>query len=232
MGDCDYLKWRHDLFEGNWYTRDVFLDGRWLDPDESLAVAKRSPSGFAWGYGGSGPAQLALGILLRVTGRETAVAHYQAFKRDVIARLPDANFCLPLEVVRAWLTSHVGADTRWHVRRCTQTDSPTRRRDLGIAKLESEFAMHAHLLIGATFEQDARQPNLVYVEQKDVSRTAYWCPLGGGEVRRDGPYGLRCVMRSPEGFEWVIVKDESELLAVVEGWHRRDWFWRATSERP
>ena len=73
----------------------------------SLAVARHSPSGSGWRDGGSGPAQLALAILLRATDRATAVAHYQAFKWDVIAKLPQADFSLRLAKVRDWLASRV-----------------------------------------------------------------------------------------------------------------------------
>ena len=46
-------------------------------------------SGYAWGYEGSGPAQLALAILLDFTGdEELAVKSHQAFKREIIARIP------------------------------------------------------------------------------------------------------------------------------------------------
>ena len=37
-----------------------------LDLERSLRVASHSPSGFEWGYAGSGPHQLALAILLDV----------------------------------------------------------------------------------------------------------------------------------------------------------------------
>ncbi len=48
-----------------------------------------SPSGFEWGYGGSGPADLALNILLEATGeRDFAAEHHQAFKRAFVAPLP------------------------------------------------------------------------------------------------------------------------------------------------
>jgi len=38
-----------------------------LTPERSLELADHSPSGFEWGYGGSGPAQLALALLLDYT---------------------------------------------------------------------------------------------------------------------------------------------------------------------
>ena len=40
------------------YAVDVTVDGRALDPRFDLW--NHSPTGFEWGYGGSGPAQLAL----------------------------------------------------------------------------------------------------------------------------------------------------------------------------
>jgi hypothetical protein len=71
----------------------VMCDGERLSPRASLAVRNHSPDGFNWGYGGSGPAQLALGLMLDFLddephAREIAQHHYQQFKWDVIARLP------------------------------------------------------------------------------------------------------------------------------------------------
>ena len=56
-----------------------------------LDLVNHSPTGFAWGYGGSGPAQLALAILVDAfgPGHETdALDLYQLFKWERIARLP------------------------------------------------------------------------------------------------------------------------------------------------
>lgn len=59
-----------------------------LTPDRSLALENHSPSGFEWGYGGSGPAQLALALLLDYTGsEEVALAHYTEFKNRVVSQL-------------------------------------------------------------------------------------------------------------------------------------------------
>ena len=43
---------------------------RQLHPERSQAVKNHSPDGFNWGYGGSGPGQLTLAILLEVTNNE------------------------------------------------------------------------------------------------------------------------------------------------------------------
>jgi hypothetical protein len=64
----------------------VTADGRPLSPVPSLRVANHSPDGFNWGYGGSGPSQLALALLLDHTGsEEVALNHYQAFKAAHVA---------------------------------------------------------------------------------------------------------------------------------------------------
>jgi hypothetical protein len=53
-----------------------------------LDLWKHSPAGFAWGYGGSGPAQLALAILADHLGDDkAAVDLHQRFKFKVIAAL-------------------------------------------------------------------------------------------------------------------------------------------------
>jgi hypothetical protein len=64
----------------------VWMDGRKLPP--RLDLWNHSPTGFEWGYGGSGPAQLALAILADCLGDdERAVQLHQKFKWAVISKL-------------------------------------------------------------------------------------------------------------------------------------------------
>ena len=57
----------------------VLVDGRPLDP--RLDLCNHSPTGFEWGYGGSGPAQLALAILARHLKDDAAALNlHQEFK--------------------------------------------------------------------------------------------------------------------------------------------------------
>lgn len=75
-----------------------------LDPGYRHGV-NHSPCGFAWGYGGSGPAQLAFAILADHAGPEIARRHYQRFKWRVIARLDgDAPFRLSAAALAPYLT--------------------------------------------------------------------------------------------------------------------------------
>ena len=62
--------------------------GERLTPERSLELANHSPTGFEWGYGGSGPAQLALALLLDYTNdEEVALAHYTEFKNEAVSQL-------------------------------------------------------------------------------------------------------------------------------------------------
>ena len=66
---------------------DVTVDGRPLDPRFDLW--NHSPTGFEWGYGGSGPAQLALAVLAdHLADDQEALNFYQSFKFAVVAGLP------------------------------------------------------------------------------------------------------------------------------------------------
>ncbi|UPV76908.1 DUF6166 domain-containing protein (plasmid) [Halorussus limi] len=59
-----------------------------VTPQSSLELANHSPLGFNWGYCGSGPAQLALALLLDYTGDEdVALAHYTTFTSTVVSQL-------------------------------------------------------------------------------------------------------------------------------------------------
>ncbi len=82
MTDKDVIR---GFITGHYATRRVWIDGKPLSPRESLKVCNHSPTGFNWGYGGSGPAQLALAILLKFTDKQTAVCLHQSFKSEFIA---------------------------------------------------------------------------------------------------------------------------------------------------
>ena len=83
--------------KGDWKTRRVWINGKELLPGRSQEIANHSPDGFNWGYGGSGPAQLALTILLRFLPKDKAIFRYQQFKWDVIARLPQSDFEIDMD---------------------------------------------------------------------------------------------------------------------------------------
>jgi hypothetical protein len=65
-----------------------------------LDLRNHSPTGFEWGYGGSGPAQLALAILADCIGDKEALEVYQQFKREVVCGLPHAFWQLREKEVR------------------------------------------------------------------------------------------------------------------------------------
>lgn len=83
--------------KGDFKTREVVLNHRELLPDESQELINHSPDGFAWGYGGSGPSQLALAVCMEVYKGESGIPKYQEFKRDHIEPLPQSDFDVIIE---------------------------------------------------------------------------------------------------------------------------------------
>jgi hypothetical protein len=68
-----------------------------------------SPGGFAWGYPGSGPSELARMLLRDVLGQRVTGTVYQAFKISFTARFPsDQPWSLSEAEIRAWV-----ADAPW-----------------------------------------------------------------------------------------------------------------------
>ena len=64
---------------------------------------KHSPTGFSWGYHGSGPAELARCILWDHLHAEPAPAVYQDFKSDVVARFETDEWRVSTAEVEGWL---------------------------------------------------------------------------------------------------------------------------------
>jgi len=88
----------------------VFVNGQPLDL--RLDLANHSPTGFNWGYQGSGPSQTALAILAHEKGDEFALQWYQTFKREVIAALPmDREHEIRSAAIRHWFDkAHAGQE--------------------------------------------------------------------------------------------------------------------------
>jgi hypothetical protein len=64
----------------------VTVDDQTLPLSPSLKLMNHSPTGFSWGYGGSGPAQLALAILYDYfADQHKALRLYQSFKWKSVA---------------------------------------------------------------------------------------------------------------------------------------------------
>lgn len=99
-------------FAGYWDDGEVWVceDGKrvaLLDPH--LEVMNKSPTGFGWGYGGSGPAQLAFALLAAVIGVKAAQspAMFQRFKAAVIQNLDQrSGWTLTEKQIRDWVAAH------------------------------------------------------------------------------------------------------------------------------
>ena len=93
------------VIKGDPRTRIVTINGRPLPPRPSLELISHSPDGFNWGYSGSGPAQLALAILYKLTGdAQWSIDNHQQFKNDVIAGLT-GSFTMQIQTIQQWIDS-------------------------------------------------------------------------------------------------------------------------------
>lgn len=79
----------------NGCTVVVSEDGGCRALDPRFDLKNHSPTGFEWGYAGSGPAQLALALAADVLRDDAAaLGVYQRLKFRVVGRLPEAGWTL------------------------------------------------------------------------------------------------------------------------------------------
>jgi hypothetical protein len=103
-----------------------------LDPKLRKRGELKSPNGWEWGYGGSGPSELARHLLAHATGQPRYLNRpdlYQKFKAAVVARFDRESWTLDAQRIRAWVrqveaANPAGADTAW-----ATAESPLPRRD-------------------------------------------------------------------------------------------------------
>ena len=89
---------------GDYKTRKVWIGEQELLPGPSQRIVNHSPDGFGWGYGGSGPSQLALAIVFYYCkNKSKAIKIYQDFKWDIIAELPQTDFEISETSIRQWI---------------------------------------------------------------------------------------------------------------------------------
>lgn len=109
----------------------VVADGGERFPlDPRLDIRCHSPSGYEWGYGGSGPAQLALALLCHALASvNLAEGCYQEFKREVIAGLPHQSWTLNQQVICEWWMHRIQVGrhdvTQMRCRDCYEGGNPS-----------------------------------------------------------------------------------------------------------
>jgi hypothetical protein len=81
---------------------DLYVDGKQISPSGSQKVINHSPDGFSIGYGGSGPAQTALAILLLFTDSRTAQNLHQLFKWEFVAAWKEPDIEVGIDI-KGWI---------------------------------------------------------------------------------------------------------------------------------
>lgn len=97
----------------------VFVDDVELPLEPSLKLISRSPTGFAWGYMGSGPAQLALAILYDYTkDADLSKRYHQQFKKDFVAGwTQEGAWTLTSDDIDNWIGDNIIKKQAWQLQK-------------------------------------------------------------------------------------------------------------------
>jgi len=93
----------------SYHETQVFVreNGQERPLDPRLDLVPHSPSGFNWGYRGSGPSQLALAILVDCIGEETGKKLYHDFAQEKIANIKEPDWWMDENEIYEWLGTKV-----------------------------------------------------------------------------------------------------------------------------
>jgi len=134
-------------------------------------IERHSPDGFEWGYGGSGPADLALSVLTDAVGKEAADQYYMKFKNEVIAHLPILRFDFSELFVIDWVKREKKKEENNYSRTVSQEKPKVTREEID--------ALFNKLVSQVFLDLPSHAPGLKY-EVKDIIED--WLKSKGFEV--------------------------------------------------
>ena len=79
------------------------INGRAIVEGVEHNIMQHSPDGFEWGFGGSGPAELALNILSQYLSLDDAQKYHQNFKWQFITPIPEAGGVIKRDEIISWI---------------------------------------------------------------------------------------------------------------------------------
>lgn len=93
------------VYAGTRQDGDVIVTVDGAELPMRLDLVDHSPAGFAWGYAGSGPSQLALAILAyELRDDALALALYMPFKDSVVSGFDGDAWVLRSEAIQTWVS--------------------------------------------------------------------------------------------------------------------------------
>jgi hypothetical protein len=112
------------VFTGNIILKRLPGGGTEVNIPQKLVY--HSPCGFEWGYEGSGPADLALNILVQFTDEKTAFELHQDFKNEFVAYIPREGGVISRDKIINWIEEK------------TKPEEPENQA-VSIAKVETKY---------------------------------------------------------------------------------------------
>ena len=148
----------------------VSNEGREMAPlPLRLDIVNHSPTGFAWGYSGSGAAQLAVAILADwMSCDHAALALHQRFKVPAISGLPEKHWSLTDDdLVRIFET--ICKDRPWLDRLAVLEDGPT-------VQIVDRYAEHPgeFVTVVAIVPHDSEANDVVVVSVQDGNQLSLY----------------------------------------------------------
>jgi hypothetical protein len=200
------------VIRGEWSTHRVWMDDRELLPERSVRVRTHSPTGFSWGHGGNGPAQLALALLLELTTEEMALQWYQEVTWHIIARLAQDDFVIDSQQIVDFIVNKVKAEF------VSEARSPGSRPEL--EERETRLATQATVVeVNYRYTREDLKAIFDLVYEEDVERRG----------RYDGRSGAINVYTDPWDHETMTL--ESTLMGTFCAvWGQGNQIWQIEVE--
>lgn len=89
------------VVEGNWETRQVWIDNVKIYPNAAVKELKSPFGGLSWGYKGSAPENLSMAILLHVLGKDNAKYAHKEFYDKVVSRIEKSDFMIEIKIMKS-----------------------------------------------------------------------------------------------------------------------------------
>jgi hypothetical protein len=145
--------------------------GRPLNP--RFDVINHSPTGFNWGYHGSGPSQLAFAILADAVGIERAQPLYHRFKIEVIGKIDqEKNWQMDATYVISWV------DMKEHLvwAKARALDYLDTKHPIGLAHASfmSDLQKHRNSLMQGKRWHEAMTTGMQFVMDNDADGLRRW----------------------------------------------------------